>query len=87
MLGKGGLNALTKGVREDEDDFTVEAIKGVINDCYLTVAVPCWLVIDFEETCHNLFYADGYGHTFSGYDHSEEEFTIGGVEYYAFRTN
>jgi hypothetical protein len=38
--------------------------------------------IDWEQTAKNC-YADGYGHTFSGYDGSEEE--IAG--YYIFRTN
>lgn len=64
----------------------VEEIKNIVNDCYELKLnqVPKFvaLSIDWEETAKNT-YADGYGHTFSGYDGSEHE--AGG--YYIFRTN
>ncbi len=114
-LGKGGLNSLTKAVRDGDSDFTVEgndkeyrfikasaiwliykeAIKERTLDgieCHLDPdssiddVIPYFLAIDWEETAQNCYVA-GYGETFSGYDDSEEEFTIGGVDYYAFRAN
>lgn len=67
------------GIYRDEIQQTVE-------DCYeLNLdKIPSFIVvsIDWEETAKNA-YADGYGHTFSGYDGSECE--AGG--YYIFRTN
>ena len=64
----------------------VEEIKNLVNDCYDLKLdnIPDFIAfsIDWEETAKNA-YADGYGHTFSGYDGSE--LNIG--DYYVFRTN
>lgn len=67
-------------------DIYVEEIKNIVEDCYeLNLdKIPSFVAvsIDWEKTAQNA-YVDGYGHTFSGYDGSEEE--AGG--YYIFRTN
>lgn len=67
-------------------DIYVEEIKQIVEDCYeLNLdKIPGFIAvnIDWEKTAENAF-ADGYGHTFSGYDGSEEN--AGG--YYIFRTN
>ncbi len=67
-------------------DIYVDEIKQIVEECYdlKLDSVPNFvaLSIDWEKTAKNA-YADGYGHTFSGYDGSEEE--AGG--YYIFRTN
>lgn len=67
-------------------DIYVETIKEIVTDCYdLNLdKVPDFIAlsIDWEQTAQNAF-ADGYGHTFSGYDGSEIE--VSG--YYIFRTN
>lgn len=67
-------------------DIYVDAIKNTVEDCYeLNLdKIPDFIAwsIDWEETAKNA-YADGYGHTFSGYDGGECE--AGG--YYIFRTN
>ena len=64
----------------------VEEIRQIVEDCYeLNLdKIPDFIAvnIDWEKTAENA-YADGYGHTFSGYDGSEEN--AGG--YYIFRTN
>lgn len=64
----------------------VETIKDIVNDCYeLNLdKLPDFIAfsIDWEKTAENA-YVDGYGHTFSSYDGSEEE----AAEYYIFRTN
>ncbi len=64
----------------------VEEIKNIVESCYdlKLDKLPEFIAvkIDWEETAANAF-VDGYGHTFSGYDGSEEE-TAG---YYIFRTN
>ena len=64
-------------------DIFVETIKDICEDCY-GVTLPNFMqdCIDWEKVSINC-YADGYGHTFSGYDGSELE--AGG--YYIFRTN
>lgn len=69
-------------------DIYVEEIQRIVEDCYSDVLrlddIPSFIEfsIDWEATAKNA-YADGYGHTFSGYDGSELE--IG--DYYVFRTN
>lgn len=67
-------------------EIYVEEIKNIVKDCYeLNLdKIPDFIAvsIDWEKTAQNV-YVDGYGHTFSHYDHSEEE--AGG--YYIFRTN
>lgn len=64
----------------------VDEIRQIVEDCYeLNLdKIPDFIAvsIDWEKTAENA-YADGYGHTFSGYDGSEEN--AGG--YYIFRTN
>ena len=64
----------------------VETIKYIVNDCYELKLdkLPDFIAvsIDWEQTARNA-YVDGYGHTFSHYDHSEEE----AAGYYIFRTN
>ena len=65
-----------------------DAIQNIVEDCYSEVInldkVPSFIAvtIDWEQTAKNA-YVDGYGHTFSGYDGSEEE----AAGYYIFRTN
>lgn len=67
-------------------DIYVEEIKQIVEDCYeLNLdKIPDFIAVsvDWEKTAENA-YADGYGHTFSGYDGSEEE----AAGYYIFRTN
>lgn len=64
----------------------VETIRDIVHNCYeLNLdKLPDFIAfnIDWEKTAKNA-YADGYGHTFSSYDGSEE--LAGG--YYIFRTN
>ena len=64
----------------------VEEIKNIVENCYdlKLDQLPKFITvrIDWEETATNA-YVDGYGHTFSGYDGSEEE----AAGYYIFRTN
>lgn len=65
-----------------------DEIQNIVEDCYSDVIkpdkIPDFIAfsIDWEQTAQNA-YADGYGHTFSGYDGSEEE----AAGYYIFRTN
>lgn len=67
-------------------DIYVDAIKDIVEDCYdlKLDKVPDFIAvsIDWGQTAQNA-YVDGYGHTFSGYDGSEEE----SAGYYIFRTN
>jgi len=63
----------------------VEKIRQITEDCY-NIPELHWLSIDWEETAENCF-ADGYGHTFSSYDGSEEECVFGQENYYIFRIN
>ena len=64
----------------------VEEIKNIVESCYdlKLDQLPGFIAvsIDWENTATNA-YVDGYGHTFSGYDGSEEK--VG--DYYIFRTN
>ena len=63
-----------------------EEIQRIVEDCYDLKfdSIPEFVAfsIDWEETARNAS-NDGYGHTFSTYDHSEVE--AGG--YWIFRTN
>lgn len=67
-------------------DIYVDEIKNIVEDCYdlKLDSIPDFVAwnIDWEQTAKNA-YVDGYGHTFSGYDGSEEE----AGKYYIFRTN
>ena len=69
-------------------DIYIETIQELVEDCYSDVLnldkIPSFIAIsvDWVETAKNT-YADGYGHTFSKYDGSEEE----AAGYYIFRTN
>lgn len=69
-------------------EIYVEEIKNITEDCYSGVFdlndLPHWLAfeIDWERTAKNC-YADGYGHTFAGYDGEEQE--VNG--WWIFRTN
>lgn len=67
-------------------DIYVETIKDIVEECYdlKLDSIPNFVAfsIDWERTAKNA-YADGYGHTFSGYDGSE--ILAGG--YWIFRTN
>jgi hypothetical protein len=69
-------------------DIYKEEIKNIVEDCYSDVLkldkVPDFIAleVDWEQTAKNA-YADGYGHTFSSYDHSEIETK----NHYIFRTN
>jgi len=69
----------------------VEEIENIVTECYdlKLDKIPDFIAvtIDWEQTAQNA-YADGYGHTFAGYDGEEIEI-IGnkGLVYHAFRTN
>lgn len=69
-------------------EIYVEEIKNITEDCYSDVIklddLPHWLAfeIDWEQTAKNC-HADGYGHTFAGYDGEEQE--VSG--WWIFRTN
>lgn len=67
-------------------DIYVETIRDIVTDCYeLNLdKLPGFIAlsIDWEKTAKNAC-VDGYGHTFSSYDGSEER--AGG--YHIFRTN
>lgn len=66
-------------------DIYVESVKEMVQDCY-DLNVPNWIAINWEETAENC-HVDGYGHHFSHYDGSEEEYTFDGDTYYIFRIN
>jgi hypothetical protein len=67
-------------------DIYRDEIQQIVEDCYeLNLdKLPGFIAvkIDWEETAQNAF-ADGYGHTFSGYDGSEYE----AGNHWIFRTN
>jgi len=69
-------------------DIYVEEIKQIVEDCYeLNLdKIPAFISVsvDWEATAHNA-YADGYGHTFAGYDGEETKSDNGA--YWIFRTN
>ena len=67
-------------------DIYRDDIQRIVKECYDLKLndIPDFVAfnIDWEQTARNA-YSDGYGHTFSSYDHSEIE--AGG--YWIFRTN
>lgn len=67
-------------------EIYIDEIQQIVEDCYELKLdkLPEFIAvkIDWEETAQNA-YADGYGHTFSGYDHSEHE----AGNHWIFRTN
>lgn len=67
-------------------DIYRDEIQSIVEDCYdLNLdKVPGFIAlsIDWEQTAKNA-YVDGYGHTFSSYDHSEIET----ADHWIFRTN
>jgi hypothetical protein len=68
-----------------------DEIEQIVTDCYdlKLDKIPDFIAfsIDWERTAQNAF-VDGYGHTFSSYDHSEIEVSINGTtEFHVFRTN
>ena len=67
-------------------DIYRDEIQRIVKECYDLKLndIPDFVAfdIDWEQTARNV-YSDGYGHTFSTYDHSEVE--AGG--YWIFRTN
>ena len=67
-------------------DIYRDDIQRIVKECYDLKLndIPDFVAfaIDWEQTARNV-YSDGYGHTFSTYDHSEVE--AGG--YWIFRTN
>lgn len=69
-------------------DIYVEEIKRTVEDCYeLNLdKIPAFIAVsvDWEATAHNA-HADGYGHTFAGYD--GEETQSDNSDYWIFRTN
>lgn len=67
-------------------DIYRDEIQRIVEECYdlKLDQIPEFIAfeIDWEETAENA-YVDGYGHTFSSYDGSEEN----ACGYYIFRTN
>ena len=67
-------------------DIYRDEIQNIVEECYDLKfdSIPAFVAfeIDWEQTARNT-YSDGYGHTFSSYDHSEIK--AGG--YWVFRTN
>ncbi len=61
------------------DDIYYNEVKETIIDCY-NLNVPSFVEIDWDKTIDNCMY-DGYGHTFSSYDGSEDQI----ANYYIFR--
>ncbi len=61
---------------DEIDDIAEEEIKEIVQDCYLNgvdMDKLWWIEIDWKQTADNCISADGYGHHFSSYDGSEEE--------------
>ena len=68
------------------DDIAEDEIKELVQDCYLNgtdLDKYWWIAIDWQQTADNCISADGYGHHFSSYDGSEEEWE----DWYFFRVN
>jgi hypothetical protein len=68
------------------DDIAEDEIKEIVQDCYLNgldMDKLWWIEIDWEQTADNCISADGYGHHFSSYDGSEQEWE----DWYFFRVN
>lgn len=67
-------------------DIYRDEIQNIVKECYDLKLndIPDFVAfeIDWEQTARNA-YSDGYGHTFSSYDHSEIE----ARGYWIFRTN
>ena len=63
------------------EEIYEETIRQIVEECY-DCKLPDFVAIDWAETAQNCL-VDGYGHTFSHYDGSEE--TAG--SYYISRTN
>lgn len=63
-----------------------DEIENIVTDCYdlKLDKIPPFIAfsIDWEQTAQNA-YADGYGHTFAGYDGDERE----AADHWIFRTN
>jgi len=81
---EGDYRVLTDGETLEEWE---DQIDQYIDDCVLCElpeAYRCYF--DSEKFMKDCSY-DGYGHTLSPYDGSEEESTINGNLYYLFRTN
>lgn len=71
---------------DDIDDIAEDEIKELVQDCYLNgtdLDKHWWIAIDWQQTAENCISADGYGHHFSSYDGSEEEWG----DWYFFRVN
>ena len=70
-------------------DIYVGTIQDIVDECYdlKLDKLPGFIAvsIDWEQTAQNA-YSDGYGHTFSSYDHSEIEPSAGN-KHHIFRTN
>lgn len=57
---------------DDIEQIYQDYIEEMVKDCYLSsYELPSFLEIDWEQTAKNCL-VDGYGHSFSGYDGSEE---------------
>ncbi len=70
------------------EEIHTEEVKDLTQDAYLNTTdleKLWWIEIDWEKTAENVRQADGYGHHFSTYDGSEEEFILDGGSYYVFR--
>jgi hypothetical protein len=66
----------------------VDSIEQMVQECYLGGSeIPNWVEIDWDQTAENLLESDGYGHHFASYDGNEYQYTLGGYDYYLFRTN
>ena len=66
----------------------VDSVEQMVQECYLGGSeLPYWVEIDWDQTAENLYESDGYGHHFATYDANEYEYTLGGYDYYVFRTN
>ena len=72
------------------EEIHTEEVKDQTQDAYLNTTdleKLWWIAIDWEQTAENVRQSDGYGHHFSHYDHSEEEFRLDRVWYHVFRVN
>lgn len=70
------------------EEIHTEEVEELVKDAYfngMDLDKYWWIEIDWEKTAENLRQSDGYGHHFSHYDGSEEEFRLDRVWYYVFR--
>jgi hypothetical protein len=93
-IGKDDFNLEFDGneyrLINDSDIWQIysDEIKSTVEECYSDVLkldkIPSFISVsvDWDQTAKNA-YVDGYGHTFSSYDGSEEE----SAGYYIFRTS